>query len=344
MGRPREGRLGDGHASPSRRSTWPASRASGEIEADDKQAVAAQLRNKGLIVLDIEEQKPANAGDLLARFKRVKADELTVATRQLSTMVSLGHVAAARALRDRGADRQRQAARGLGRGAQGRRGRHRSLSEALGSTPTSSTSSTWRWWPPARPAASWRRPCCGSPTSSRRTTRCGARSRRRWSTRRSSAGSRMVVLLALVAFLVPVFEKVFKDFGGELPLITKFTVAMSHMVTGRWYLMIVIVVALVYAFRRWKNSDKRADAVGPVQAQGPVEDRRHRAEGRAGALLADLLGPDLRRRADARGDRDHRPHVRQQGGRAGDGAGPRLGQARRHDLPSRCARCPRPSR
>ena len=39
------------------------------------------------------------------------------------------------------------------------------------------------------------------------------------------------MLFALVAFLVPVFEKVFKDFGGELPAITKFTVILSHMVT-----------------------------------------------------------------------------------------------------------------
>src|SRR5919112_5108839 len=62
----------------------------GEVEADDKQAVTAQLRNKGLIVLDIEELVPANAGDLFARFKRVKSDELTVATRQLATMVSSG--------------------------------------------------------------------------------------------------------------------------------------------------------------------------------------------------------------------------------------------------------------
>src|SRR3954449_1067829 len=63
----------------------------GELEADDKQAVAAQLRSKGLIVLDIEEKKSAaDVGDMLARFKKVKAQELTVATRQLSTMVSSG--------------------------------------------------------------------------------------------------------------------------------------------------------------------------------------------------------------------------------------------------------------
>src|SRR4051812_39567492 len=63
----------------------------GELEADDKQSVAEQLRSKGLTVLDIEEKKSAaDIGDMLGRFKKVKAQELTVATRQLSTMVSSG--------------------------------------------------------------------------------------------------------------------------------------------------------------------------------------------------------------------------------------------------------------
>src|SRR3954454_20953250 len=61
------------------------------MDADDKQQVASQLRGKGLIVLDIEEKKgAADVGDMLKRFKKVKAQELTVITRQLSTMVSSG--------------------------------------------------------------------------------------------------------------------------------------------------------------------------------------------------------------------------------------------------------------
>ena len=44
-------------------------------------------------------------------------------------------------------------------------------------------------------------------------------------------GFALIVLFALVAFLVPVFEEVFKDFGGDLPAITKFTVLLSHLVT-----------------------------------------------------------------------------------------------------------------
>ena len=35
----------------------------------------------------------------------------------------------------------------------------------------------------------------------------------------------LCVLIGLIAFIVPVFVKVFADFGGELPMITKITVA-----------------------------------------------------------------------------------------------------------------------
>jgi type IV pilus assembly protein PilC len=64
------------------------------------------------------------------------------------------------------------------------------------------------------------------------------------------------VLFALVAFLVPVFEKIFKDFGGELPAITKFTVWLSHMVTQRWYVMFAVAFGTVWTFRKWKNSER----------------------------------------------------------------------------------------
>jgi type IV pilus assembly protein PilC len=62
------------------------------------------------------------------------------------------------------------------------------------------------------------------------------------------------VMLALVAFLVPVFEGVFKQFGGKLPAITKLSVLMSHAVTGYWWLLFGGTAAVVVAFLKWKSS------------------------------------------------------------------------------------------
>jgi type IV pilus assembly protein PilC len=65
-----------------------------------------------------------------------------------------------------------------------------------------------------------------------------------------------LVMIALVVFIVPVFEGVFKDFGGKLPAITQVTVDVSHFMTGRWYLCIGIVWGVVWGFRKWKSSDR----------------------------------------------------------------------------------------
>ena len=87
----------------------------------------------------------------------------------------------------------------------------------------------------------------------------------------------LIVLVALVAFLVPVFEKIFADFGGELPAITKFTVGLSHLVTQNWYLLIAGVSAIVWTFRKWKNSKRgrvqwdRLKLKFPMQIGGIVQ-------------------------------------------------------------------------
>src|SRR3954447_5926022 len=63
-----------------------------------------------------------------------------------------------------------------------------------------------------------------------------------------------IVLIALIAFIVPVFVGVFKDFGGELPAITKFTVALSNAFTHQWYLLLGGGIGIVVGFAKWRKS------------------------------------------------------------------------------------------
>src|SRR3984957_13878713 len=64
-------------------------KARGEVEADSKQAVSDQLKQRGLIVLDISD-KHASKEIELAFLKRVNANDLAIFSRQLSTMISSG--------------------------------------------------------------------------------------------------------------------------------------------------------------------------------------------------------------------------------------------------------------
>ena len=66
------------------------------------------------------------------------------------------------------------------------------------------------------------------------------------------------MLLALVAFLIPVFEGVFKQFGGKLPALTQIMVDMSHLVTKQWYLLIVFVGVGVGTFAGFASPSGRA--------------------------------------------------------------------------------------
>ncbi|MFL5895117.1 MAG: type II secretion system F family protein [Thermoleophilaceae bacterium] len=229
----------------------------GEIEAETKVAVASQLRARGLIVVDIDEQG-TGSDDLFARFKKVKANELTVATRQFSTMVSSGMsmLRALYVLEDQQEnDKLKEAFASVRKDVEA----GLALSDALARHPD-----IFNELYVAMVAA-------GETGGILEETleRVADQLEKDASLRRQIKAAMVypaviisfagIVVLALVTFLVPVFEGVFKDFGGDLPPITKVTVSMSHLVTRRPYVLIGIAVGIVVAFRRWKRTERGRD-------------------------------------------------------------------------------------
>jgi type IV pilus assembly protein PilC len=63
-----------------------------------------------------------------------------------------------------------------------------------------------------------------------------------------------LVLAGMLMFLVPIFEDIFKDLGGELPLLTKVVVAGSDLMKGYWFIIFPGIGGAVYGFRRWKKT------------------------------------------------------------------------------------------
>ncbi len=226
----------------------------GEIDGEDKQTVAASLRAKGLIVLDIEEQIPKSAGDILARFKKVKASELTIMTRQLSTMVSSGMslLRALYVLEDQAeSDKLKETLVAVRKDVEA----GISLSDALSKHPQ-----VFNELYTAMVAAG---ETGGILENTLRRVADQLEKDEELRRQVKSAmvypcligGFAMLVLVALVAFLVPVFAGVFEDFGGELPAITKFTVALSDFITGKWYMAMLLTWGIVFGFRKWKASE-----------------------------------------------------------------------------------------
>ncbi|HLF68925.1 MAG TPA: type II secretion system F family protein [Gaiellaceae bacterium] len=67
-------------------------------------------------------------------------------------------------------------------------------------------------------------------------------------------GFASMVLAGMLMFLVPVFQKVFTDFGGDLPLLTQVVVAGSDLLRGYWFVVFPAIGGSIYGFFRWKRS------------------------------------------------------------------------------------------
>ena len=61
----------------------------------------------------------------------------------------------------------------------------------------------------------------------------------------------VAVVLVLIAFVVPTFEKMFKDMGGSLPAPTQFLIDLSFGFRRYWYLIVGIPAGLFVAFKAW---------------------------------------------------------------------------------------------
>ncbi len=59
------------------------------------------------------------------------------------------------------------------------------------------------------------------------------------------------VVLVLIAFVVPTFEKMFKDMGGSLPAPTQFLIDLSFAFRSYWYFIVGIPTALFIVFKAW---------------------------------------------------------------------------------------------
>jgi type IV pilus assembly protein PilC len=80
----------------------------------------------------------------------------------------------------------------------------------------------------------------------------------------------ILVLSVILVFVIPVFEEMFADFGGELPTPTKIVVAMSDMVKSKILFIIVGIVLFIFSFKKFYATDKGHDLVDDLLLKLPV--------------------------------------------------------------------------
>ena len=80
----------------------------------------------------------------------------------------------------------------------------------------------------------------------------------------------VVSVIGMLLFIVPIFEKMFADLGGELPLPTQILVIMSRAMV--WIAPVLVVGGIVFAiwWKRNKHTDAVRSKVDPLKLKLPV--------------------------------------------------------------------------
>ncbi|HKJ36133.1 MAG TPA: type II secretion system F family protein [Solirubrobacterales bacterium] len=234
----------------------------GELEAPTKSQVTEQLRQRGLIVLDVSEKREAmRLESAFDRFKSVDMRELSVFSRQFATLITSGMpmLRSLYTLEDQTEDEKIKDAIG---GLRGDVEAGSSVAEAMDRHPVV-------FDPLYR---SMVRAGEGSGRLEQALDMIAFQLEKLDDLRRqirSAAiypalvfGFSLVVMVVVVAFIVPIFAGIYTEIASEqpgesaaLPLPTRITVGVSDAITGSWYILIPVLAGLTVAFFQWKKSE-----------------------------------------------------------------------------------------
>jgi type IV pilus assembly protein PilC len=228
---------------------------SGEIYAPDLGSAREQLRSRGLLPQRLVERPTAGEGGARGAFKKVKPKSLQVFSRQLATMIEAGvSVVAAlvtleeqtddKYLADVIADVRAEVEAGM------------VLSTALARHPKVFN----RLFIAMVEAGE------SSGTLDSVLDRIATQIEKETQIKRRVKGAMVypavvisfatLVLIFMLLFIVPVFEKVFADLGGELPTPTKIVMSVSTALREWWFVIFPLLIAAAFGARHWKRTER----------------------------------------------------------------------------------------
>ncbi|HEX6753763.1 MAG TPA: type II secretion system F family protein [Solirubrobacterales bacterium] len=235
----------------------------GEIEAESKAQVGEQLRQRGLIVLDVSEKsEPFKLENVFRSWKKVDQRELAVFSRQFATLVASGMpmLRTLHTLEEQCQDeRIRDAVAGLradveaGSTLEQAMARHPEVFDKLFLAMVRAGEESGQLESALDRIAF-------------QVEKADALRRQVKSAMMYPAlvfGFAAVVLLAVVTFVIPIFVGIFEEIGKEnpdeeasLPLPTQICVMASDAITGYWFITFPAMVVSLILFFRWKRTER----------------------------------------------------------------------------------------
>ena len=244
----------------------------GEMQASSQSAVAKALRDRGFVPVVVEEKK---ASALQKEIKipglsgRVKVKEVSVFSRQFATMINSG-LSLLRSLTILAEQTPNRAFRDIINEVKADVEKGSSLSQALEKHP--------KVFPRIYSSMVKSGEVGGvlDETLERLAQTLEAQVELRSQVKSAMMypaavfGLVIFIVIAMLLFVVPMFESMFADFGAELPLPTRLLMGLSVIFTTYWYLAVGGSIAAIVGFKRWISTDKGRSRFDAIKLKMPI--------------------------------------------------------------------------
>ena len=80
----------------------------------------------------------------------------------------------------------------------------------------------------------------------------------------------VAVVIVMLVFVIPRYMDMFEELGTELPGITKMVVAMSNFIQNYWYILFPAIIVAVFMIRTWAKTNSGKHVVGKLALKIPA--------------------------------------------------------------------------
>jgi type IV pilus assembly protein PilC len=80
----------------------------------------------------------------------------------------------------------------------------------------------------------------------------------------------LLLVTAMLLFVIPMFQNIFGQLGGKLPVPTQILINVSNVVRKLWFVVFAAEAAAVFAFRKWINSENGRKRWDTLKLKAPV--------------------------------------------------------------------------
>jgi len=228
----------------------------GEAIGDSKAAVVAELRRKGLTVVSLEEKRGMpDLKTLLENSKRISVRDKAVFARQFATMINSG-LAVLRGLYVLEEQTENPRLKKIIKAVRDDVEAGSPVSDAMAKHPAAFD----RLYIAMVKAGE------ASGALDATLLRLATQLEKQDSLRRSIKSAMtypiliacfaIMVMIGMLLFIIPIFANMYKDLGGQLPSLTRLMMNVSNMLKGYWFIIFPVIILMVWALVRLKNTEQ----------------------------------------------------------------------------------------